>query len=376
MNIDRITLQHIRLPLVQPFVTSMGREDAVEHIIIRVDAEGLSGWGECVAESHPYYSPETVQTAWHILKDFMIPRILKTELPSVEAFSTAVSHIRGHRMARAGLEAALRDLYAKAENCSLASTLYRALPGAGSSPERVEVGVSIGIQESPEALVKKVETYLQEGYRRVKIKIAPGRDVKDVETLRRAFPDLRLQVDANSAYTLSDMALLKALDDFELLLIEQPLGHEDIYQHSLLQRELRTPLCLDESIHSAADAEAALALDACRIINIKPGRVGGLGESLKIHDLCVSRGIPIWHGGMLESGIGRAANLALASLPGFTLPGDISASARYFREDIVEPEFVLNPDGSMDVPTGPGIGVRVREDVLKRVTVDLLSVSA
>jgi O-succinylbenzoate synthase len=265
-------------------------------------------------------------------------------------------------MAKAGIESALWDAFAKARGVSLSKML-------GGVRDRIAVGVSIGIQPSPEELLGKVAGYLAEGYRRIKIKIAPGSDVEYVKAVRREYPDILFQVDANSAYELSDIDLFRAMDDENLLLIEQPLSHDDIYDHSKLQRELKTAICLDESIHSVADARAALELNSCRVINIKPGRVGGYTESRLIHDLCASQRVPVWHGGMLESGIGRAGNVALASLPNFTLPGDISASKRYYREDIVEPAFEVAPDGTMAVPTGPGIGVEVLADRLEQVTV-------
>jgi O-succinylbenzoate synthase len=350
------------MTLVAPFVTSMGVETDEEHIIVRVEGEGLSGWGESVAEGTPFYSYETVHTAWHILRDFLIPAIVGRDLESVETALGLWSHVRGHRMAKAGLEAALWDLFARAEGKSLAAMLK-------GTRAHIPVGVSIGIQSSPRDLVTRVTGYLQEGYQRIKIKIAPGHDIALVKAIRAAYPDIQLQVDANSAYTLNDIDLFRAMDPHHLLLIEQPLGYDDIYEHSKLQRALSTPICLDESIHSLADAQAAIELDSCRVINIKPGRVGGFTESKRIHDYCVAQGIPVWHGGMLESGIGRAGNVALASLPGFTLPGDISASKRYYTEDIVDPPFVVAPDGTMVVPTAPGIGVQVVMDRLERVTV-------
>jgi O-succinylbenzoate synthase len=362
MRIDRIEIIHIRMVLVSPFVTSMGTEYDEEHIIVRVDSNGVTGWGESVAEGTPYYSYETVPTAWHILKDFLIPSILGKELSDISDALALYSRVRGHMMAKAGLEAALWDAFAKSKNMSLSKML-------GGTRSKIDVGVSIGIQSSEETLIKKVESYLAEGYKRIKIKIAPGNDIRFVEALREEFPGLLLQVDANSAYTLDDIALFKKMDEFDLLLIEQPLGYEDIFDHSKLQRELKTPVCLDESIHSLDDTRAAIELDSCRIINIKPGRVGGFTESKYIHDYCASMNVPVWHGGMLESGIGRAGNVALASLQNFTLPGDISASKRYYKEDIVEPEFVVNIDGTMDVPDKPGIGVEVNMKMLKKVSV-------
>jgi O-succinylbenzoate synthase len=350
------------MALVAPFVTSMGVETDEEHIIVRVDADGVTGWGECVAEGTPFYSYETVSTAWHILQDFLIPPVLGKDLSGVGEAIALGERVRGHRMAKAGLEAALWDLFAKAQGVSLSHLL-------GGTRARIDVGVSIGIQSSPAELVKKVGGYLEEGYKRIKIKIAPGHDLSLVAAVRKEFPRILLQVDANSAYTLDDARLFRAMDDYGLLLIEQPLGYDDIFDHAKLQRQITTPLCLDESIHSTADARAALELGSCRIINIKPGRVGGFTESKLIHDVCASQGIPVWHGGMLESGIGRAGNVALASLANFSLPGDISASKRYYREDIVEPAFEVGPDGTMAVPSGPGIGVGVKTDRLQRVTV-------
>jgi O-succinylbenzoate synthase len=362
MIIKQVELRHIKMILVSPFVTSMGTEYDEEHIIVRVDADGITGWGESVAEGTPFYSYETVQTAWHILRDFLIPAINGKDLSGVDEAISLYEHVRGHMMAKAGLESALWDAFAKSSNQSLSKAL-------GGVRKKVDVGVSIGIQLSEKELIHKVEGYLAEGYKRIKIKIAPGRDIQFVTALRKEFPKLLLQVDANSAYTLNDIALFKKMDQYELQLIEQPLGYEDIFDHSKLQREIKTPICLDESIHSLDDTRAAIELNSCRIINIKPGRVGGFTESKLIHDYCASVNIPVWHGGMLESGIGRAGNVALASLPNFILPGDISASKRYYKEDIVIPEFVVNVDGTMDVPTKPGIGVEVDMKMLDKVTV-------
>ncbi|MBU1099636.1 MAG: o-succinylbenzoate synthase [Bacteroidetes bacterium] len=362
MKIKRIELHHVKLELVSPFVTSMGVEYDEEHIIIRVDADGVTGWGESVAEGTPFYSYETVQTAWHILKDFLIPNILGKDLKNVDEAIELWSRVRGHRMAKAGLEAALWDAFAKKEGVSLSNIL-------GGVLKKIDVGVSIGIQESSAILISKVESYLKEGYQRIKIKIAPGRDLQFVSALRKEFPDIMLQVDANSAYTLDDINIFREMEQYNLSLIEQPLGYDDIYAHSKMQKELKTPLCLDESIHSLADTQAAIELGSCKIINIKPGRVGGFTESKLIHDYCQVQNIPVWHGGMLESGVGRAGNVALASLSNFILPGDISASKKYYKEDIVSPVFEINPDGTMDVPTKPGIGVEVVEDRLRRVTV-------
>lgn len=362
MLVDRIELYHIKMELVTPFVTSAGTETDEEHIIARIDGEGITGWGECVASANPFYTYETVQTAWHILSDFLIPGILNRNLNTVDDAISSWKKVRGHNMAKAGLEAALWDLFAKSKNISLSKML-------GGAKEKIDVGVSIGIQSSIGELVKKVENYLHEGYKRIKIKIAPGNDIQLIKALRNEFPIILLQVDANSAYTLNDTNLFKAMDEYDLLMIEQPLGHDDIYQHSKLQREIKTPICLDESILSLDDTLTAIDLESCKIINIKPGRVGGFTEAKLIHDYCTRKNIRVWHGGMLESGIGRAGNIALASLPNFTLPGDISASKRYFKNDIVEPEFVLNEDGTINVPSKPGIGVEVNLEMLEKVTV-------
>lgn len=362
MHIEQIELRHIKMELVSPFTTSMGTEYNQEHIIVKVGAEGITGWGECVAGSSPYYTYETVQTAWHILQDFLIPSILGKDISSIDEAIQLYSQVRGHMMAKAGLESALWDVFAKSKNISLSKIL-------GGTKKKIDVGVSIGIQSSSTELIKKVEAYLSEGYKRIKIKISPGNDLQFIKALRNEFPEIPLQVDGNSVYSLEDIDIFKEIDNYNLLLIEQPLGHEDIYDHSKLQRELKTPICLDESIHSLDDTRAAIELDSCRVINIKPGRVGGFTESKLIHDYCASKNIPVWHGGMLEFGIGRAGNVALASLPNFTLPGDISASKRYYNQDIVEPEFVLNNDGTIDVPTNPGIGVEINMKILDKVTV-------
>ncbi len=362
MQIKRVELYHTKMELVSPFTTSMGTEYDEEHIIVRVDGEGLTGWGESVAEGTPFYSYETVTTAWHILQDFLIPSILGKNISGIDEAIKSYEKVRGHRMAKAGLEAALWDLFAKSKNISLSKML-------GGVRDKVDVGVSIGIQSSVPDLIKKIDGYLAEGYKRIKIKIAPGNDIQYVKAVRKEFPDILFQIDANSAYGLKDIDLFKKMDDYNLLLIEQPLGYEDIYDHSKLQKDLKTPICLDESIHSLDDTRAAIELDSCRVINIKPGRVGGFTESKLIHDYCADKNIPVWCGGMLESGIGRAGNVALASLPNFTLPGDISASKRYYKEDIVEPEFLVNKDGTMDVSTKPGIGVEVNMEMLDKVTV-------
>jgi len=361
MRLESLTLTHLSMPLISPFETSFGRTTERECILITIQSEGLTGYGECVADRDPGYSYETTGTAWHILRDFIAPMILGQEVKDAADFQQRVAGIRGHHLAKAGVEMAMWDLRGKRDGKSLRELF-------GGQREKVAVGVSVGLQESPEILVQAVEKYLAKGYRRVKIKIKPGRDVGDTEAVRRAFPDLRLQVDANSAYTLESAQTLLPLDDFDLLLIEQPLFEDDIWDHHKLQQQFRTPLCLDESILSARHARYAIEMDACRIINIKAGRVGGLSEAIAIHDLCRERGVPVWCGGMLETGVGRASNLGLASLPNFSLPGDISASERYYAQDITRERFTLNPDSTIDVPTGPGLGVTLDPAAIKKFT--------
>jgi o-succinylbenzoate synthase len=361
MKIDSVTLFHIKLPYVTPFQTSRWTELDRECVLVRLQAGGLSAWGECVAGQNVGYSYETTKTNWHILEDFIVPAVLAADVADVPAYRAAISFISGHNMAKAGMELALWDLFGQVQGVPLQTLL-------GGQGDRVRVGVSVGIQASPAKLVEVVDGYLAQGYARVKLKIKPGRDVGDTAAVRAAHPNLLLQVDGNSVYRLSDADHLTELDAFDLLLIEQPLAQDDIIDHAKLQPLLKTAVCLDESIHSVEHARWALELGACRIINIKPGRVSGLHEAVRIHDYCRERNVPVWMGGMLETGIGRAGNVAVASLPGFTLPGDISASARYFPEDVVDPAFVLNPDSTLSVPTGPGLGVNVRPDVIARLT--------
>ncbi len=362
MKIERIELRQVKMELVSPFENSGGAKNFVEHIIVRIDCEGVTGWGECVVEPSPSYSYETLTTAWHILNDFIVPSLVGKVVEDLPSALEQFAWIRGHAMAKAGVEAALADAFAKSEGISLSKFL-------GGTRTEIPVGVSIGLQASPAKLVEVAGEYLKDGYQRIKIKIAPGHDIVLVSSIRKEYPDVALQVDANSAYTLSDLRLLKQFDDYNLQLIEQPLAHDDVYEHSILASHLKTPICLDESIANLADAKAAIALEACAIINIKPGRVGGYKEAIRIHDFCESVGMSVWHGGMLESGIGRAGNVALASLPNFTLPADISANRRYFKNDIVEPVFEINTNGTITVPTGPGIGVEINMGELEKVTV-------
>ncbi len=361
LTIDAVTLTHIAMPLVTPFETSFGRDVVRETLIIEVRAAAGSGWGQTVAFADPGYSSETNDTCWAILSRYLIPALLAAPLTDLADLHRRWAWIRGHHMARAGLEGAAAALLAEVAGRPLAQFL-------GGSRDRVAVGVSIGIQESPATLRDVVADYRAAGYARIKLKIKPGKDVAYVAAVRAAFPDVALTADANSAYTLADADHLRQLDAFGLTMIEQPLADSDIYEHSLLQQQLTTPICLDESIHSLADARAALDLGSCRVINIKVGRVGGLLPAIAIHDLCRARGVPVWCGGMLETGVGRAANLAIAGLPGFTLPGDISASARYFHSDIATPAFTLNPDSTITVPTTPGLGVTVDRAALAVVT--------
>ena len=369
MKIESITLHHVSMPLVAPFETSFGRETDRQCILITLQAEGLTGYGECVATHDPGYNYETTGTAWHILKDFIAPLILNQNVTDALDFQKRVEGIRGHHLAKAGVEMALWDLLGKRDGKSLKEMF-------GGTRDKVDVGVSIGIQESASALVRTVRSYLEKGYRRVKIKIKPGREIEETSAVRRAYPDLRLQVDANSAYTLENANTLKPLDDLELLLIEQPLYEDDIWDHRKLQAEFKTPICLDESVVSPRHARYALEMEACKIINIKPARVAGLSQGVLIHDHCRLRSIPVWCGGMLETGVGRASNLAIASLPGFVLPGDISASDRYYQRDITNERFVLNDDSTIDVPNGPGLGITMDKEALKQFTLSEMFLKA
>lgn len=362
MYIENITLRHIQMPLRHPFRTSFGEERTKEAIIVAVQSAGLTGYGETPVGAAPLYSYETIGTAWHIQRDFLIPRLLGQEVEHPRQVVELLAPVRGHPMARMGLEAAIWDLLAKAEGCSLSQML-------GGTRTSIPCGVSIGIQPSLPALLERIGSFLAQGYRRIKLKFEPGWELAVVKAVRGEFGDIPLMLDANAAFTLDDTPLFQALDAYGLMMVEQPLGHDDLYEHSLLQRQIATPLCLDESIRHVGDARAAIEWGSCRVINIKAARMGGLLEAKRVHDLCQERGLPVWCGGLLETGIGRAHNVALASLPNFCLPGDISASDRYFAEDIVHPAFALNPDGTMDVPCGPGIGVEVKADVLQQFTV-------
>lgn len=361
MKIEKITLHHLRMPLVSHFETSFGRIFERDCILVEIQSEGLTGWGECVADRDPGYSYETSGTAWHILKDFIVPLLVGQQVTDAHDFQYRVANIRGHHLAKAGVEMALWDLLGQREKKSLRELF-------GGQRGSVPVGVSVGLQDTPEILLETVSKYIEDGYRRVKLKIKPGRDVGDTQVVRRAFPHIQLQVDANSAYTLETAPALLPLDDFDLLLIEQPLFDDDIWDHARLQKLFKTPICLDESIVSPRHARYALEMQACRIVNIKPARCGGLSQGLEVHDLCEQAGIPVWCGGMLETNIGRASNLALASLPNFSLPADISASARYYHEDLTEETFSLNPDSTISVPEKPGLGVTVIHNRVEKFT--------
>jgi O-succinylbenzoate synthase len=357
MRIDRIDLKLVELPLVRTFRTSSSAKDRITHILVRVECDGVVGWGECASPADPYYCPETFETCWHILRDFLAPAVIGREWQTIEELVAFYALLKGNHFAKAGLELACWDALARREGKPLAELL-------GGTRAEILSGVSLGIEREPIMLFELIDQYLAEGYRRIKLKIAPGWDVGVVHGVRARYPDVPLQVDANSAYTLNDIEHLKQLDEYDLLLIEQPLAHDDIIDHARLQSSLRTPICLDESIHSAADARKAIELGACRVINIKVSRVGGLLEAKRIHDLCHARGVPVWCGGMHEFGIGRAANVALASLPGFSLPGDVSGSDKYYREDLVAPP-IRAENGAVAVPRVAGLG---HEPVLERIT--------
>jgi o-succinylbenzoate synthase len=352
VRIERIELRVLHLPLVRFFETSFGRVSERSFVLVTVEEAGAIGLGECVADAHPYYSAETTGTAWHVIRDFLAPLVLGRQFEHPRDILDTFARVRGHHMAKAAVEMAAWDLYARQQGVSLA----RLLGGAG---EAIASGVSIGIQDSLDQLVERVGIERAAGYRRVKIKIKPGWDVEAVARVRDACGDIPLMVDANAAYTLDDAAHLARLDAFGLMMIEQPLEYDDLRDHARLQQAVQTAICLDESIDSVRAAAEAIELGACRIINIKPGRLGGHTAAVRVHDLAAARGIPVWHGGMLESGIGRAHNIHVSTLPNFTLPGDVAASCRYYVPDLIDPEIVMRPDGTIAVPCGPGIGVNV-----------------
>jgi len=361
MKIDQITLREIHMPLVSPFETSFGTTTRRRILLVEVRGEGGFGWGEVTAGETPFYNEEDTDTAWHILREFAIPKILREPLASAAAAAGQFEQIRGHRMATGGLEAALWDWEARLAGRPLAVHI-------GGTHREIPCGVSIGIQPSVEDLLTKIRTEVAAGYQRVKIKIKPGWDVAVIERVREEFPALRLMADANSAYTLADRAHLKLLDRFYLMMMEQPLAHDDLLDHARLQQDLETPICLDESIRTLRDAEQAIEIGACRIINIKLGRVGGFTRARAIHDCCQAARVPVWCGGMLESGIGRAHNIALSTLPNFVLPGDVSASRRYWTQDVIRPEVEVTPQGTIRVPEVPGLGYEVLQERIEQLT--------
>ena len=361
--LSSIEVRLVRLTLVRPFETSFGRVDARVVPLVRMAADGVEGWGEIVADHEPLFSAETITTARHVLADCFIPALLGRPLTSVHDVAAALRRFKGHQMAKAGLELAFMDLAARSRGSSISQAI-------GGTRDRVPVGVSLGIEKDVETLVEQVLAHVAQGYQRIKLKIKPGWDLDVVRTVREAYPSGLLSVDANTAYTLADADHLRGLDAFDLLMIEQPLAHDDLVDHAALQRQLATSICLDETIVHARAAAHALALGSCRLVNIKIGRVGGYTEALAVHDVCQASGAPVWCGGMLECGIGRAHNLALASLPNFTLPGDISASKRYWARDVLTRPFEVDGDGTVGVPSGPGIGVEIDTDFLDAITFD------
>jgi O-succinylbenzoate synthase len=362
LNIDAIHMREINMPLAHPFETSFGITTARRILLIELESEGLTAWGECVAGEHPYFSDETIDTAWIVTETELAPRLLDADLENAGGCVSLFKQIRGHRMAKAALENAVWDLEAQVERMPLSKLL-------GGTRSVIPCGVSIGIQPSPEQLMDKIATELAAGYQRVKLKCKPGWDNRIFEAVRARWPDITLSCDANSAYRMRDFDHIATWDQFNLLMIEQPLWYDDFYFHSMLQKRLETAICLDESIRNRRDALAAIDMESCRIINIKVGRVGGFSEAIAVHNAAAERGIPVWCGGMLETGIGRSHNIALSSLPNFSLPGDVSASSRYWTEDIIEPAVTVSTKGEIAVPTTVGRGFEVRRDRIEALTV-------
>ena len=361
LKLRSLTIRSLRMKLKEPFITSFGTELDKEFLLLTVrDQDGICGWGECVAMEQPIYNEETNVTARHLLRDFLFPLLRGKLINHPDELAEIFAPIRRNQMAKAALECAVWDLYARKNNLPLHQAL-------GGSRKTIDVGISIGIQAEPKLLVQQVKKYVQAGYKRIKIKIMPGKDLSYIDAVRQYFPTVPLMADANSAYSLDDIERLKAMDDYNLLMIEQPLAHDDIIDHAALQSKMNTPICLDESIHSYADARRALSIDACRIINIKLGRVGGLTESRQIEQLCREQNIPVWCGGMLEAGVGRAFNVALTTLAGFTLPGDTAASSRYWERDIIRPAVMVN-NGEIEVPQTLGFGYELDIDAVNLFT--------
>ena len=367
MKLEKINIYHLRMPLQSPFETSFGRIQTRDCLLLEGYSKGVIGYGECVADRDPGYSYETSQTALHILKDYLIPAVLQKDINNANDLQFLMQFARGHLMAKASLEMLFWDMKGKMENAPLKQLL-------GGSVGKVPVGVSVGIQESPQELINIVFSFISSGYGRIKIKIKPGRDISDVKSLRSELPEFPLQVDANSAYSLETSEVFKEIDLFDLILIEQPLAEDDLWDHRLLQYKLNTPICLDESILSPRHARQALEMKACRVINIKAGRLGGLSQAVEVHNICYSQKVPVWCGGMLETGVGRASNLALATLPGFILPGDISATDRYYKKDITKQVFSLNPDSTIDVPERPGLGIDIDQEAVNQYTLAKISI--
>lgn len=362
MIIQSVELRMVGLPLREPFVASYGEEKNKEFILVYVEMGDVIGIGECVALSAPLYSPETYETAWYVLSHFFIPAVLGKDLSHPGEIREWLSSFRGHPMAKASIETAIWDAYAKSMSIPLTQLI-------GGRDIEIPVGISIGIQPTITQLLKKIELYLESGYHRFKVKIMPETGYATLNAVRREFKDLPLMADANSAYTLNDVPLLRQLDDLDLMMIEQPLSFDDIMDHAKLQKEINTPICLDESLNSLSDVKNALELGACKIVNLKIGRVGGLSEALDIEALCRRENIPLWCGGMLEAGVGRVFNLAISTLPGFTLPGDTGPSSRYFREDIINPPVEFTRPGYLRAPSNPGIGVALHEEYIDKLTV-------
>jgi O-succinylbenzoate synthase len=362
LKIDAIHLREINMPLAHPFETSFGLTTGRRILLVELEGEGISAWGECVAGEHPYFSDEMIDTAWIITETELAPRLLEAEVESGGSCPHIFKQVRGHRMAKAALENAVWDLEAQIDSMPLSELL-------GGTRKTIPCGVSIGIQPSLPQLLDKIETELAAGYQRIKLKCKPGWDVDVFRAVRQRWPEILLSCDANSAYRMKDFNHIAAWDEFHLLMIEQPLWYDDFYFHAMLQKRLETAICLDESIRNRRDALAAIDMESCRIINIKVGRVGGFSEAIGVHNAASERGIPVWCGGMLETGIGRAHNIALSSLPNFSLPGDVSASSRYWTEDIIEPAVTVSSNGEITVPTTPGSGFNIRKDRIEALTV-------
>lgn len=362
MRIETIVLREIGMRLKAPFETSFGVTENRRILLVEVIVDGVSGWGEVTTIESPSYNSETTDTAWHIVSEFIVPKLIGRDVHRAVDVAPLLYAIRGHQMAKAGVENAIWHAEAELKGISLANLL-------GGTFDEIACGVSLGIRENPQALARKVDEELRNGYQRIKLKVKPGKDLEFVAEVRKQFPDIQLSVDANSAYDLKDVDHLRKLDEFNLLMIEQPLQWDDIHSHAKLQTQLRTAICLDECINNAAHARAAIEVGACRIMNIKLGRVGGHCSARQVHDLCQQHSLPVWCGGMLESGIGRAHNIAMSTLPNFTLPGDVSASQRYWNEDIIEPEVEVTSRGTIRVPTGVGLGYAVKRHLIDQLTV-------